>query len=179
MSNAKRRHALILQGVQWFILDAAACPEPLWFARGAGLDTLSLFRQQDEELADSGPWLIAVDGEPGAIDVCLQKDPLGHASLWIASSLGQKQLADALRARVYARLPGGETTRFRWHDPRVLSPYLEDLPPLRRDEFLAPFDVLIHADLNPYQHPYQYQFWQRDKVGDSFVRGHLSFMEEI
>ena len=113
------------------------------------------------------------------LDVCLQKDPLGHASLWIASSLGQKQLADALRARVYARLPGGETTRFRWHDPRVLSPYLEDLPPLRRDEFLAPFDVLIHADLNPYQHPYQYQFWQRDKVGDSFVRGHLSFMEEI
>ena len=54
MSNAKRRHALILQGVQWLILDAAACPEPLWFARGAGLDTLSLFRQQDEELADSG-----------------------------------------------------------------------------------------------------------------------------
>ncbi|MBN7770377.1 DUF4123 domain-containing protein [Marinobacter daepoensis] len=179
MSNAKRQHALINQSVQWLILDAAACPEPLWFARGAGLDTLSLFRQQDEELADSGPWLIAVEGEPGAIDVCLQKDPLGHASLWIASSLGQKPLADVLRSRVYARLPGGETTRFRWYDPRVLSPYVEDLPPLRRDEFLAPFDLLIHADLNPYQHPYQYQFWQRNEAGDSFVRRHLSFMEEI
>jgi|SRR5690554_1452670 len=179
MSNARRQHALVHKGVQWLILDAAACPEPLWFARGAGLNSLSLFRQQDEDLADSGPWLIAIDKESGVIDVCLRKDPLGHGSLWITSSLNQKALADELRGRLYARLPSGETTRFRWYDPRVLSPYLEDSPPLRRDEFLAPFDALIHADLNPYQHPYQYQLWQRNEAGESFVRRHLSFMEEI
>src|SRR5690606_41871452 len=74
MSNATRRHALIRQGVQWLILDAAACPEPLWFARGAGLNSLSLFRQQDEDLADSGPWLIAIDKESGVIDVCLRSE---------------------------------------------------------------------------------------------------------
>src|SRR5690554_4259173 len=65
MSNAKRQHALVCRGVQWLILDAAACPEPLWFARGAGLDTLSLFRQQDEELATAAPGSLQLTENPG------------------------------------------------------------------------------------------------------------------
>lgn len=179
MSNEQRQATLLQQGVQWLILDAAACPEPLWYARGAGVVIHSLFRQQDDELADSGPWLIRVAGEPGVMDVCLQKDPLGHGSLWIASSLGQKELVDELRARVYVRLPDGEITRFRWYDPRVLCPYLEDLSFQRRDAFMAPFELLIHAELNPYHHPYRYRLWQRGEAGEQVTCRYLTFMEEI
>jgi len=178
MNNEQRRVTLLDVGVQWLILDAASCAEPLWYARGAGAPLQSLFRQQDEELADSGPWLIRVDGHPDLVDNCLQKDPLGHASLWCASSLCQKALVNQLRSRVYAELPGGETARFRWYDPRVLFPYLEDCTQQRRDDFMAPFRLLVHTDLNPYNHPHQCQLWQQADTGGGFTNRPLLFTEE-
>lgn len=178
MNNEQRRVTLLDVGVQWLILDAASCAEPLWYARGAGAPLQSLFKQQDEDLADSGPWLIRVDGHPDVVDTCLQKDPLGHASLWCASSLGQKALVNQLRARVYAELPGGETTRFRWYDPRVLFPYLEDCTQQRRDDFMAPFELLVHTDLNPYNHPHQCQLWQQADTGGGLTNRPLLFTEE-
>ena len=178
MSNQQRREALLDTGIQWLILDAASCPEPMWYARGAGAPIQSLFRQQDDELAESGPWLIGIDGSPDLIDVCLKKDPLGHAGLWCTSLLDQKELVNQLRFRVYAKLPGGETTRFRWYDPRVLFPYLEDCTQQRRDDFMAPFELLVHADLNPYNHPLQYQLWQRPGEGAGFTNRPLLFREE-
>ncbi|MGO1692166.1 MAG: DUF4123 domain-containing protein [Marinobacter sp.] len=178
MNNEQRRVTLLDVGVQWLILDAASCAEPLWYARGAGAPLQSLFKQQDEELADSGPWLIRVDGYPDVVDTCLQKDPLGHASLWCASSLGQKALVNQLRARVYAELPSGETTRFRWYDPRVLFPYLEDCTQQRRDDFMAPFELLVHTDLNPYNHPHQCQLWQQADTGGGLTNRPLLFTEE-
>lgn len=178
MNNEQRRVALLDVGIQWLILDAASCAEPLWYARGAGAPLQSLFKQQDEELVDSGPWLIRVDGYPDVVDTCLQKDPLGRASLWCASSLDQKALVNQLRARVYAELPGGEITRFRWYDPRVLFPYLEDCTPQRRDDFMAPFELLVHTDLNPYNHPHQCQLWQQADTGEGFTNRPLLFTEE-
>ena len=178
MNNEQRQVTLLGVGIQWLILDAASCAEPLWYARGAGAPLQSLFRQQDEELADSGPWLIRVDGHPDLVDNCLQKDPLGHASLWCASSLGQKALVNQLRSRVYAELPGGETTRFRWYDPRVLFPYLEDCTQQRRDDFMAPFKLLVHTDLNPYNHPHQCQLWRQADTGGGFTNRPLLFTEE-
>ncbi|MBQ0831770.1 DUF4123 domain-containing protein [Marinobacter sp.] len=179
MNTEQRRVTLMGGGIQWLILDAASCAEPLWYARGAGAPLQSLFRQQDEDLVDSGPWLIRVDGHPDVMDTCLQKDPLGHASLWCASALDQKELVSQLRARVYAELPRGETTRFRWYDPRVLFPYLEDSTQPRRDDFVAPFERLVHADLNPFNHRHQYQSWQRPEAGAGFINRPLPFTEEI
>lgn len=178
MNNEQRRVTLLDVGVQWLILDAASCAEPLWYARGAGAPLQSLFKQQDEDLADSGPWLIRVDGYPDVVDTCLQKDPLGHASLWCASSLDEKALVNQLRSRVYAELPGGETTRFRWYDPRVLFPYLEDCTQQRRDDFMAPFKLLVHTDLNPYNHPHQCQLWRQADTGGGFTNRPLLFTEE-
>lgn len=179
MNNEQCQAALLNAGVQWLILDAASCTEPLWYARGAGASLQSLFKPQDEELADSGPWLIRVDSRPDLLDTCLKKDLLGHASLWCTSSLGQQELAKQLRDRVYAKLPNGEITRFRWYDPRVLFPYLEDCTQQRRNDFLAPFEQVIHADLNPYNHPHQCQLWRQAGTGAGFTNCPLPFTEEI
>ncbi|WP_187298789.1 DUF4123 domain-containing protein [Marinobacter sp. F3R11] len=179
MNNEQRRTTLLGAGAQWLVLDAASCAEPLWYARGMGAPLQSLFRQQDEDLADSGPWLIRADSYPDLVDTCLKKDPLGHASLWCASPLDQKTLVNQLRGRVYAALPSGETTRFRWYDPRVLFPYLEDCTQQRRNDFLAPFDLLVHADLNPYNHPHQLQIWQQSGKGAGFTNSPLVFTEEV
>lgn len=179
MSNEQRRNTLLEAGIHWLILDAASCAEPLWYARGAGAPLATLFRQQDEELADSGPWLIRVEGFPEIMETCLKADPHGHASLWCTSAFDQKTLVNQLRARVYARLPSGDTTRFRWYDPRVLFPYLNDCTQQRRDEFLIPFNMLLHADLNPYNHPYQYQLWEHAGPEAGFINRPLSFTEEI
>lgn len=161
MTVKQRQHTLLGSGIRWLILDAAACAEPLWYARGAGITTRSLFRASDEELMDNGPWLIALDNQPDLFRICLEKDPLGHACLWADSDLEPGALAKALQSRVYAQMPEGETTRFRWYDPRVLHPYLEDCEPQRRDQFLAPFSQLLYADLNPYFHEQQCLGWRQ------------------
>ena len=71
-------------------------------------------------------------------------------------------LIQLLRARLYAGLPSGDITRFRWYDPRVLYPYLTDSASERRHAFMAPITRLIHADLNPFYSADHWNVWQQD-----------------
>lgn len=162
MSVAAKADYLMAQNLQWVVLDGAQCSEPVWFAHGAELPAYSLFSQQDASLADNGPWLVDMTNNRAFVDLCLKKDPLGQGTLWLGSDMPVDRLVQLLRTRLYAELPGGEATRFRWYDPRVLFPYLLDSSPERRQQFLAPLTQLIHADLNPFYSADHWQVWCRD-----------------
>ena len=47
MSQDLKIDYLMDQNLQWVVLDAALCPEPVWFAKGAELPAHSLFSQPD------------------------------------------------------------------------------------------------------------------------------------
>ena len=162
MSQDLKIDYLMDQNLQWVVLDAALCPEPVWFAKGAELPAHSLFSQPDASLADNGPWLVDMTDNRALIELCLKKDPLGHGTLWLGSDMPTDTLIQLLRARLYAGLPSGDITRFRWYDPRVLYPYLTDSASERRHAFMTPITRLIHADLNPFYSADHWNVWQQD-----------------
>jgi hypothetical protein len=147
-------------GANWLILDAALCPEPLWFAKGAGCECHSLFDYRDQPLVDNGPWLIPLEGQDELVKLVLTKDSYGHGALWCNSALLLHPLKKALEQRLYAIKPGGETTRFRFYDPRVLHHYLTAETPAQRDAFLAPLGAILYASLNPFRFNSHWLHWQ-------------------
>lgn len=164
-NNLLRIEALLEQDFSWLIVDAATCAEAVWFAKGTGTKVTSLFELEDLALADSGPWLIDIRDRPDIVRVAIDKDRYGHGCLWLNSELEERKLCRALIDRLYAELPYGEITRFRWYDPRVLQPWLLSCQPTRVAEFLAPFKRLCHASLNPFYFSTQLIDWQTDENG--------------
>lgn len=149
-ANKQKESAIISSQVNWLILDAAACPEPLWFAKGTGTQLISLFNSQDVALQDYGAWLINVIDYPDIVRLTLNKDTAGCAALWCSSLLDAEELAQQLRFRLYATLPDGITTRFRWYDPRVLDSWLASLSLDRRIAFLEPINEILYTPPNPF-----------------------------
>lgn len=175
MSLAKQQH---LKGFQpnGLVLDAALCPEPLWFAKGAGIACHSLFNDSDQALEDNGPWLISLEGQDELIKLTLEKDTHGHSALWCKSELALLPLKKALERRLYAVKPDGETTRFRFYDPRVLHHYLSEETQARRDAFLEPLGVVRYASLNPFRFNSHWLSWQRRS--DGYGCQAISIMED-
>lgn len=164
MNIAKEQSLKVFQPT-WLILDAALCPEPLWFARGAGVECHNLFDYRDLELVDNGPWLIKLEGQEALIKLILEKDLAGHSALWCNSALLLHPLKQALEQRLYAIKPDGETTRFRFYDPRVLHHYLTTETPAERDAFLAPLGAILYASLNPFRFNSHWLHWQPSPDG--------------
>ncbi len=152
--------SIIDHKLPWLLLDSALIPEPLWFAKGAGLNCLSLFSAQDKPLEDKGPWLIYIEEQSDFIELVLKQNETGHGSVWFSSPLEQEALVKALRMRLYVEKPDGQITRFRYYDPRVLHHYLhaESLP--RLQEFMTPFHCLVYAELNPFRFESNWNIWQ-------------------
>ena len=152
----------------WLILDAALCPEPLWFAKGAGIDCHSLFDYRDQELVDNGPWLLALGGQNELSKLILEKDTYGHSALWFNTELSLQPLKAELAKRLYAIKPDEETTRFRFYDPRVLHHYLTYETQDRKDAFLMPFGSMQYASLNPFRfnsHWHYWHYWHKGPAG--------------
>lgn len=160
-------HSLKAFQPNWLILDAALCPEPLWFAKGAGVACHSLFDYRDLELVDNGPWLISCEGQEALIKLVLEKDVTGHSALWCNSELILSALKEALIQRLYAVKPDGETTRFRFYDPRVLHFYLNEETQDNRDRFLEPLGSIRYSPLNPFYFENHWFEWQKGAIGYS------------
>ena len=143
----------------WLIIDAAACPEPMWFAQGIGAKAQTLFKERDSQLIDAAPWLINVADNLDLITQCIKHDPLGHACLWF-NARDEATLHYQLQQRLYATTHDGTETRFRFYDPRVLHLYLNDITPERKLALLAPFTSLFYADINPFYTDRHWLSWQ-------------------
>lgn len=89
------------------------------------------------EWAESGPVLVRV--EP---DASLAQHFDAHwratAGVRLESTAEENVLVEHLRSLVHARLEGGQTALFRFHDPRILSLWLEMLSPDERDRYMGP-----------------------------------------
>ncbi|MCE9773866.1 DUF4123 domain-containing protein [Shewanella algae] len=160
-----KENSLNAFGANYLVLDAALCPEPLWFAKGAGAECHSLFDYRDQALVDNGPWLLHLAGQDELIKLMLEKDTHGHSALWCKSELALQSLKEALGQRLYAVKPDGETTRFRFYDPRVLHHYLTEETQARRDAFLEPLGSVLYASLNPFRFNSHWLNWQREPDG--------------
>lgn len=173
---SKKEDSLKRFGPNWLVLDAALCPEPLWFAKGAGAECHSLFDYRDQALVDNGPWLINLEGQDELIKLLLAKDSHGHSALWCKSELALKPLKQALGKRLYAIKPDGEPTRFRFYDPRVLHHYLFQETQHKRDAFLEPLGAILYASLNPFRFNSHWLTWQRGR--DGYGCQSLTIMED-
>ena len=169
MSDA-RLNSLLEYNPDWLIIDAAGCPEPFWYAKGLTRPLGCLFDYRDEELVEKGPWIIDAREQVELWQQVIEQDQFGYASLWMKSTLGLDELKQQLSYRLYSVLPSGETTRFRFYDPRVLHHYLNAETPELRDEFLSPVYSILYADLNPFKFHKRWQMWHSEEHG--YVSSH-------
>ncbi len=157
--TTSKRDSLIAHQQFFSIIDSALLPEPLWYAKGAGLPLKSLFLNKDKPLEDKGPWLINLQDAPDMMDLLLKQDVHGHGTLWCSSPLDIQSLSDQLTKRVYAKKPDGTITRFRFYDPRVLHHYLLSESDEKVGQFLQPFSRLTYASLNPFRFEHYWNEW--------------------
>lgn len=89
------------------------------------------------EWTESGPVLVRVEPDDSLVqhfDVHWR----ATAGVRMESAAEESVLAEHLRSLVHARVEGGQTALFRFHDPRILSLWLEMLSPDERDHYMGP-----------------------------------------
>src|SRR5690606_15626355 len=92
-----------------------------------GADYVTLYRKTAyADLADCGPVLIKTTPDSPLLRH-FQAHWQSTAGLQVFSDADPAELQTHLRSLVHARVPGGSTVLFRYHDPRILPLWLETL----------------------------------------------------
>jgi len=124
----------------YLLLDGAQIDELLPFIyRLQDAPTVHMLYQRTAyaEWADSGPCLVRVEAED-ALMQHFEAHWRTSAGLLLASAAEVDALAEHLRSLVHARVDGGQTVLFRYHDPRILPLWLETLSAQERDHYMGP-----------------------------------------
>lgn len=139
------------QGIPvWAIVEAAIDIDPVAYAQGKGLDTYSLFTDDDKPLEMFGPWLIPAWKNSEVMEYFIHHEKHGEAICWLIASENAEMLLQHCQMLLYATLPQDEKSRFRFYDPRVLSGYLPALAEQRLLSFFGPVAIYLCADPNPW-----------------------------
>lgn len=97
-----------------------------------------LYRQTAyTEWAESGPVLVRMASDAPFVQH-FEAHWRATAGVRLESAAEENTLVEHLRSLVHARLEGGQTALFRFHDPRILPLWLETLSPEERDRYMGP-----------------------------------------
>lgn len=133
-------HYLLLDGAQIDNLQRQV------FRLQEGADYVTLYRKTAyADLADCGPVLIKTTPDSPLLRH-FQAHWQSTAGLQVFSDADPAELQTHLRSLVHARVPGGSTVLFRYHDPRILPLWLETLSAEERDYCMGPVERFVMCD---------------------------------
>lgn len=133
----------------WAIIDGALDAAPQGFASGLGVAHHSLFNAADRALESHGPWLIAAWAKPRMVQYLLSRPNYAINTLWLVADGDANDLVTHLQGLLYVKQHDDRNSRFRFHDPRVFSHWLNTLDSFRLADFFGPVQRWISPDPNP------------------------------
>lgn len=133
----------------WAIIDGALDAAPQGFASGLGVAHHSLFNAADRALESHGPWLIAAWAKPRMVQYLLSRPNYAINTLWLVADGDANDLVTHLQGLLYVKQHDDQNSRFRFHDPRVFSHWLNTLDSFRLADFFGPVQRWISPDPNP------------------------------
>ena len=124
-------------GQAYALIDGARWPGlPDWLAQ-RGLDHRPLFAlDSDEDLLAMSPRLVRLPDEDAYMAV-FQEIWGGSHGLFLCSTAGLETQCSALAALVYAEMPDGEISIFRFWDPRVMDRFVGLMTPAQASALFA------------------------------------------
>ncbi|QIP57010.1 DUF4123 domain-containing protein [Hafnia alvei] len=133
----------------WAIIDGALDAAPQGFASGLDVAHYSLFNAADRALESHGPWLIAAWAKPRMVQYLLSRPNYAFNTLWLVADGDANDLVTHLQGLLYVKQHDDQNSRFRFHDPRVFSHWLNTLDSLRLADFFGLVQRWISPDPNP------------------------------
>ncbi len=127
--------------MQYALVDTAAradAADALRFHAG-GHEARSLFiRQPESQHANAGPWLVALDGNPGMTGWLLALDMHPGAVAWLTSDVNFDALFNHLESCLDLRLANGQLALLRFWDGRVFWRINSVLRPEQKGALMGP-----------------------------------------